>query len=53
MLSAFATYLFPSADLVRQLLTVPSIVGEVWITGYLIIFGIRRQTPWLSQPANC
>jgi Domain of unknown function (DUF4386) len=44
-LSAFFTYLVPSADLVSQLLTVPSIVGEVWITGYLIIFGIRRHTP--------
>ena len=43
-LSAFFTYLFPSAELVSQLLTVPSIVGEVWITGYLIIFGIRRHT---------
>ncbi|HET9646995.1 MAG TPA: DUF4386 domain-containing protein [Microlunatus sp.] len=45
MLSAFVTYLFPSADLVSQLLTVPSIVGEVWITGYLIIIGIRRHIP--------
>lgn len=42
LLSAFVTYLFPSADLVSQLLTVPSIVGEVWIAGYLIIVGIRR-----------
>ena len=44
-LSAFVTYLFPNVELVSQLLTVPSIVGEVWITGYLIIFGIRRHTP--------
>jgi hypothetical protein len=43
-LSAFITYLFPSVDLVSQLLTVPSIIGEVWITGYLIIFGIRPHT---------
>jgi hypothetical protein len=44
MISAFVTYLFPSADVVSQLLTVPSIVGEVWMTGYLIIVGIRRRT---------
>ena len=44
MLCAFVTYLFPSADVVSQLLTVPSILGEVWITGYLIIVGIRRPT---------
>ena len=45
LLSAFVMYLFPSADLLSQLLTVPSIVGEVWITGYLIIVGIRRHPP--------
>ena len=45
MLSAFVTYLFPNADIVSQLLTVPSIVGEIWITGYLIIVGIRHRTP--------
>ena len=44
MLSAFVTYLFPSADIVSQVLTVPSIVGEIWMTGYLIIVGIRRRT---------
>lgn len=41
-LSAFITYLLPDADVVSQLLTVPSIVGEVWIAGYLVIVGIRR-----------
>jgi hypothetical protein len=41
-LSAFVTYLFPRLGLASQLLTVPSIVGEVWIAGYLIIIGIRR-----------
>jgi hypothetical protein len=45
ILSAFVAYLLPSADLVSQLLTVPSIVGELWITGYLIIIGIRHHTP--------
>jgi hypothetical protein len=44
MLSAFLTYLLPGVDLVSQLLTLPAIVGEVWITGYLIILGVRRPT---------
>ena len=48
-ISAFVTYLFPNVELVSQLLTVPSIVGEVWITGYLIIVGIRRHTPAHDQ----
>ncbi len=41
LISAFTAYLLPSADLLTQLLTVPSIVGEVWITGYLLIVGIH------------
>jgi hypothetical protein len=49
MVSAFITYLFPNADLVSQILTVPSVVGEVWITGYLIIVGIRLRTPTRAQ----
>ena len=45
MLSAFVAYLLPGADLVSQLLTVPSILGEIWITGYLVILGLRRHAP--------
>ena len=41
MLSAFVSYAFLNADLVAQLMTVPATVGEIWIMGYLIIFGIR------------
>lgn len=41
LVSAFVSYAFPNADLVTQLLTVPAIIGEIWITGYLIIVGIR------------
>ncbi len=41
-LSAFLTYLLPSADLVSQLLLVPSIIGELWMTGYLLVVGIHR-----------
>lgn len=51
MLSAFVAYLLPGVDLVSQLLTVPSIVGEIWITGYLIILGVRRRTP-VHDPAR-
>ena len=43
--SAFADYLFPQADLVTQLLTVPATLGEVWIMGYLIIVGVRAHPP--------
>jgi len=41
LVSAFVTYLFPDADLVTGLLTVPATIGEFWIVGYLVILGIR------------
>jgi len=41
LVSALVSYAFPNADLVTQLLTVPVTIGEIWIMGYLIIFGIR------------
>lgn len=41
MLSTFVTYMFANADLVAGLLTVPATIGELWIVGYLIIFGVR------------
>lgn len=44
LLSAFVTYLLPNNALLGQLLTVPSIVGEIWIVGYLIIIGVRRSS---------
>lgn len=40
--SAFASYLFPDADVINQLLVVPSIIGEFWIIGYLIIVGVHE-----------
>jgi hypothetical protein len=30
-----------NADLVAGLLTVPATIGELWIVGYLILFGVR------------
>ncbi|MFV2102454.1 DUF4386 domain-containing protein [Micromonospora sp. LOL_024] len=41
VLSAFLGYLAPSAGVVVDLLVVPATVGELWILGYLIIFGVR------------
>jgi len=42
VLSTFVSYVFADADLVAGLLTVPATVGEVWIVGYLILFGVRE-----------
>jgi hypothetical protein len=44
VLSTFVSYAFANADLVVGLLTVPSIIGEFWIVGYLILFGVREHT---------
>jgi hypothetical protein len=45
VVSAFARYLFPDADLAALLLTVPATIGEFWILGYLIIWGVRDRGP--------
>ena len=45
VVSAFVSYLFPGADLVAGLLTVPATIGELWIIGYLIIVGIHDHAP--------
>jgi len=41
VLSTFTSYALPGADLVSGLLTVPATIGEFWILGYLILFGVR------------
>ena len=41
VLSTFVDYVFPNADLVTGLLIVPATIGELWITGYLILYGVR------------
>lgn len=33
-------------------LAVPATVGELWIVGYLLIFGVRRSEPALPTPAG-
>ena len=42
VLSTFVSYVFADADLVAGLLTVPATIGELWIVGYLILFGVRE-----------
>ena len=39
----FVAYLAPDAGIAGDLLVVPAAVGEVWILGYLIVFGVRKQ----------
>jgi hypothetical protein len=41
ILSTFVSYVFANADLVAGLLTVPATSGELWMVGYLILFGVR------------
>jgi hypothetical protein len=48
LVSAFVGYLFPDADLITQLLTVPATIGELWILGYLIIVGLRHHAPTIE-----
>ncbi|MEU4663404.1 DUF4386 domain-containing protein [Micromonospora chalcea] len=43
VLMTFVAYLAPGAGIVGDLLVVPATVGEVWILGYLIIFGVRKR----------
>ncbi|MFD6651058.1 DUF4386 domain-containing protein [Micromonospora chalcea] len=43
VLMTFVAYLAPGAGIAGDLLVVPATVGEVWILGYLIVFGVRKQ----------
>ncbi|UFU05571.1 DUF4386 domain-containing protein [Ruania halotolerans] len=46
LVSAFIGYLFPGADTLTTILTVPATVGELWTLSYLIVVGVRRtETP--------
>jgi hypothetical protein len=45
VVGTFVTYVFANADLLAGLLTVPATLGELWIVGYLIIFGVREHAP--------
>ncbi|PZG13386.1 DUF4386 domain-containing protein [Micromonospora craterilacus] len=48
VLSTFVTYLAPGAGIVADLLVIPASVGEFWMLGYLIIWGVRRP----AQPGD-
>jgi len=41
VLSTFVSYVFANADVIAGLLIVPATIGELWIVGYLILFGLR------------
>lgn len=47
-ISAFVTSAFHDAEVVSFLLQVPSIVGELWIMGYLLLVGVRHH----GQPSS-
>lgn len=49
VISAFVGYLLPGGALVAQLLTVPSIVGELWIMTYLVVVGVHDRA---SEPVG-
>jgi len=44
MLSGFVSHLFPAAGSLSGLMTLPATVGEFWIVGYLIVFGVRPRS---------
>ncbi len=50
LLSAFIGYLALDASAVKNLLTLPATVGELWMIGYLLIMGVRKRAA-LEQPA--
>ncbi|MBQ1027396.1 DUF4386 domain-containing protein [Micromonospora sp. C95] len=43
VLMTFVRYLAPGAGIATDLLVVPATVGELWILGYLVIFGVRKR----------
>ena len=53
VLSAFVGYLVPDADVVASVLVLPATAGELWMVGYLLIFGVSRRSqalPGASTP---
>jgi hypothetical protein len=45
VLSAFLRYLVPDAQVLTEALAYPASIGEFWMVGYLLIRGVRRQSP--------
>lgn len=50
VLSTFVSYAFANAALAAGLLTVPATIGELWMVGYLVLFGVRTEPK--STPAT-
>jgi Domain of unknown function (DUF4386) len=50
LLSAFVKYLAPDIPLVADALTFPSVVGEFWMIGYLLVRGVRRHALHEAPP---
>lgn len=50
VISAFTSALAPSLSTVSEIITIPASVGEFWMLGYLIIFGVRRSA--ISSPVE-
>jgi hypothetical protein len=51
VLSAFVRYLAPDAQAVTEALAFPAHVGELWMVGYLLVRGVRRQAePTVRTP---
>lgn len=50
ILSAFASHLLPDSPAIAEALTYPASVGEMWMIGYLLIFGLR--TPEATEVSS-
>ncbi len=51
VLSTFVSYLFANAALAVGLLLVLPTIGELWIVGYLIVFGVRERAQRAEESA--
>lgn len=51
VLSAFIRYLAPDTHVVAEALAYPASVGELWMVGYLLVRGVRRQAPDGAPPS--
>jgi Domain of unknown function (DUF4386) len=51
VLSALIRYLAPDAQVVAEALAYPASVGELWMVGYLLVRGVRRQAQDKASPS--
>ncbi|GLZ35341.1 hypothetical protein Lesp02_75280 [Lentzea sp. NBRC 105346] len=50
LLGAFARYLAPGVPFVADTLAFPATVGELWMVGYLLVRGVRREALHQAPP---